>query len=200
MPTGSQFRTAGRRTLSPCRRFYIKMCTDSLSKTGLLFTLMLLAQPFCPGAYADTPGSRPGYDQIMAQIPLDQAPLKSVALARLNIALHNARRAAAARLCGGQWAPQGAVRFRQGPVVAQPPRQAVGTLSWHYTELRQPEALSCAPYSRAAFFLEMSRHLPAWVQVRPAGQVTAFRQGEAVAPAQKAIAFRQVDRPRLRDP
>ncbi|HHH42682.1 MAG TPA: hypothetical protein ENK49_00945 [Gammaproteobacteria bacterium] len=172
------------------------MRTDSLSKTGLLFMLMLLAQPFCPGASADTPDSQPGYDQVTAQIPLDLAPLGSVALARLNIALHNARQAAAARLCGGQWSPQGAVLFRQGPVVAQNPRQAVGTLSWHYTELRQAGTLSCAPHSRAAFFLEMSRHLPAWVQVRPAGQLTVFRQGEAIVPAQKAIALREADRPR----
>ncbi|MFQ5643598.1 MAG: hypothetical protein ACE5FQ_07850 [Thiogranum sp.] len=175
------------------------MHTNSSHKTGLLFTLFLAIQSLSPDVCADTPGATGhlprnslNYDQIVARIPMDQAPIRSVALANLNIALHYARQQAVITRCDGQWTPRGPVVFRQGPAIVQGSSHArvPRVSSWHYVALRQPGILACDTGSRAAFFLEMSRYLPAWVQIRPAGQLTAFRQGEAVLPVQEAVAIK----------
>jgi len=166
------------------------MYADSSPKTGLLFTLLIAFQPLCSNACADTPASNLDYDQIVARIPPDQAPISSVALANLNIVLYNARQQAAVTLCGGQWTPLGSLVFQQGPVASHSPPQASAIPSWHYTALRYPRMLPCSTSSRAVFFMEMSRHLPAWVTIRPAGQLTAFRQGETVLPGQENVAFK----------
>jgi len=36
----------------------------------------------------------------------------------------------------------------------------------------------------------MSRNLPGWVQIRPAGQLSAFQQGESVLLEQETIAVK----------
>ncbi len=168
--------------------------------------LLLAVQSLYSGAYASTPADpgQPGkglhisynphdslaYDQIVARIPLRQASTGSVALANLNIALHNAKQQAEIKLCDGQWAAQGALVFQQGPVIERSPAHTNEIPSWHYVALRHPWEFACGLNSRAAFFLEMSRHLPAWIQIRPAGQFTAFRQGETVLLEQKSIAIK----------
>ncbi len=122
------------------------------------------------------------YDQVTAQIPRAEAPIASVALAKINLSLHEARRNVEQRLCTGRWTLQGTVLHEQGPALDQARgAQDPATASWHYTSFRIPHNLSCnTTISRARFFLEMSRYLPEWIQIRPAGLNIAFQQGRAV--------------------
>jgi len=115
------------------------------------------------------------YDRVMAEMPAHQADIGSVALAKLNIALRSARLNAQQTLCQGHWSPGGKTMQVSGP---EPATNAAGQPVWHYQSLRQPHPLACTGVSRAQFFLEMSRHLPEWVTIHPAGYTTAFRLGE----------------------
>jgi hypothetical protein len=176
-------------------------------KTRPPFALFLAFMTLSSGAYADTPADTGGtekkfqkiansprdslaYDQIIAQIPVAHAPIGSVALANLNIALHSAKQQAEITLCDGQWAPQGTVVFQQGPAIEQRFSRTDEIPAWHYVAFRYPLKLACNTNSRAAFFLEMSRHLPGWVQIRPAGQLSAFQQGESVPLEQETVAVK----------
>ncbi len=180
------------------------MNTVSIHKTGLPLILFLIVQPLYSVAYASRPADseQPGkefrtsynpgdslaYDQVVARIPLSYAPIEAVALATLNIALRNAKLQAEMTLCKGQWAPHGPVVFQQGPSIERSPSQRMP--SWHINAFRRPGELACGTTSRTAFFLEMSRYLPAWIKIRPAGQLTAFRQGEAVMLEQRTLAIK----------
>lgn len=115
------------------------------------------------------------YDSMTAEIPVAQAAIGSVALAELNIALRAARLEAQKTLCQGNWNPIGQTMQVTGP---KPATDATGRPVWHYQSLRQAHPLACTGVSRSRFFLEMSRHLPAWVTIRPAGYTVAFRLGE----------------------
>jgi len=115
-----------------------------------------------------------GYDQVIAHIPHDRAAIASVALAEVNIALHYAKKRTEDGLCHGNWTPSGEALRQFGPrPVAQRAEQKI----WLYQSWRKAHPLACDGVSRAQFFLEMSRHLPAWISIRPAGQTTAFNQG-----------------------
>ncbi len=180
------------------------MNSVSIHKTGLPLILFLTIQAVYSVAYASTPADSKqperafrtsynpddslAYDQFIARIPLDYAPTGAVALATLNLALHKAKKQAEITLCKGQWTPHGSVVFQQGPAIKRSPPQ--GIPSWHFNAFRQPWELACGTTSRAAFFLEMSRYLPAWIKIRPAGQLLAFRQGETVMLEQRAIAIK----------
>lgn len=140
------------------------------------------------GEVSDLPHDRWSYDQVTAQIPRKEAPIASVALAKINISLHKARRKAEQKLCAGQWTPQGPVLHQQGPALEQASSaQGHANRFWHYNALRSPPSLSCSAVSRARFYLEMSRHLPEWVQIRPAGLNFAFQQGQAVLVQQTVV-------------
>jgi len=115
------------------------------------------------------------YDSVIAQIPADHAEIGSVALAKLNIALRSARLHAQQTLCNGHWSPGGEPMHVNGPEAGT---NASGQAVWQYQSLRQPRPLACQGVSRARFFLEMSRHLPEWVAIRPAGYAVTFRLGE----------------------
>jgi len=176
-------------------------------KTRSPFALFLAVMSLSSGTYADTPADTGGaeeklqiiarsprdslaYDQIVAQIPIGHAPIGSVALANLNIALHSAKQQAEITLCGGRWTPPGTVVFQQGPAIEQRFFHTDEIPAWHYVAFRHPRELACNTNSRAAFFLEMSRNLPGWVQIRPAGQLSAFQQGESVLLEQETIAVK----------
>lgn len=121
------------------------------------------------------------YDEVSARVPREIAPIASVAVAQVNIAMHRARQLAELRLCAGHWTPQGAILFEVGPLFTPSAAAGDDDGAWHYQAFRQPEALFCGDITRARFFEELSRHLPHWIMIRPAGQTTAFRQGIAVA-------------------
>lgn len=125
------------------------------------------------------------FDSVMAEIPADQATIGSVALAKLNIALRSARLHAQQTLCHGHWSPGGESLKVSGPA---PGKNAFGQPVWHYQSLRQPHPLACSGVSRARFFLEMSRHLPAWVTIRPAGYTIAFQLGKVRATRSTSLA------------
>ena len=115
------------------------------------------------------------YDSMTAEMPVTQATIGSVALAKLNIALRAARLQAQETLCQGSWNPIGQAMQVTGP---KPATDVAGRPVWRYQSLRQAHPLACTGVSRAQFFLETSRHLPAWVTIRPAGNTVAFRLGE----------------------
>ncbi|HHJ16411.1 MAG TPA: hypothetical protein ENJ80_06910 [Gammaproteobacteria bacterium] len=175
-------------------------------KTGLSL-LFLLLQGIQPGVYAQgLPGTPPprhnlppsynpdtltNYDQFIASVPRTEAQTASVALASITIALHRAKQSAEQTLCGGRWAPRGDLLRRQGPTLASNPPAATKTAaSWRYNALRQASPLACDQISRAEFFMEMSRHLPAWIQIRPAGQLSAYRQGKNILLNPQTVAVR----------
>ena len=176
-------------------------------KTRSPFALFLAVMSVSSGTYADTPADTGRaeeklqiiahsprdslvYDQIVAQIPIGHAPIGSVALANLNIALHSAKQQAEITLCGGRWTPPGTVVFQQGPAIEQRFFHTDEIPAWHYVAFRHPGKLACNTNSRAAFFLEMSRYLPGWVQIRPAGHLSAFQQGELVPLEQETVAVK----------
>jgi hypothetical protein len=115
------------------------------------------------------------YDRVVAEMPAEQAVIGSVALAKLNIILRSARRHAQQKLCQGHWSPGGKTIQVNGP---EPSSGTTGQPVWHYQSLRQAHPLACTGVSRTRFFLEMSRHLPEWVTIRPAGSTVTFRLGE----------------------
>ena len=139
------------------------------------------------------PGQR-HYDEVIAVVPQERAALASVVLAEVNIALHDARRRARQALCAGQWTPNGALFLEYGPQLEQQTSTASQPRSWIYRAFRRPNKLTCKQVPRARFFLEMSRHLPNWITVRPAGQEIAYRQGQGVFPPQQASMAASVPR------
>jgi hypothetical protein len=147
---------------------------------GKLVALMLsatLAGFAVAGAEPEPAGTAADYDQVIARVPADQASIAPVALAELNIALHQAKKQAATALCNGNWFADGEVIQQLGPVPAAP---AGDTTVWIYRTERRAMPLPCEHTSRAQFFQEMSRHLPAWISIRPAGQLTGYSQGDAL--------------------
>lgn len=132
------------------------------------------------------------YDEVVAQVPRQQAEVPSVALAQINIALYRAKQLTEARLCTGKWTPRGTLLSRQGPETAGTPsnENRGGNEPWYFQSLRHPETLVCPNVTRAEYFLEMSRHLPTWVSVRPAGYETTFRLGQAFTDGQHSLATR----------
>lgn len=129
----------------------------------------------------------PDHDQVIARMPGGEAQIAPVMLAKLNIALHQAKKQAADVLCQGHWLPDGERILQFGPA---PATLDDGSKVWVYRAARRAQPLACEQVSRAQFFLEMSRHLPAWVTVRPAGQLTAYRQGSVVFVAPSHLATR----------
>jgi hypothetical protein len=159
------------------------MAANYLIKSYRTLALLLLAGLAVNRAHALPQTGEAGrqtqdYDQVIVQMPAEQAPLASVAMARLMIALHTARKQAALSLCNGHWTPGGEPMQQIGPLSLAPDPEAN---IWLYESLRRPRPLACKDVSRARFFMEMSRHLPAWISIRPAGQATAFRRGVAVS-------------------
>jgi hypothetical protein len=130
------------------------------------------------------------YDEIVARIPHTEAPIASVALSKVNIALHNAKQIAEQRLCSGEWVPPGEVSNQHGPIMEKQQGDVPGETFWIYSLSMRPQHIACGKTTRTRFFLEMSRHLPDWISIRPAGQITAFRNGEIVFLGQGAVAAR----------
>ncbi|HFD80220.1 MAG TPA: hypothetical protein ENK05_07515 [Gammaproteobacteria bacterium] len=140
-----------------------------------------------PGSLDATPSSTPpqdeyAYDQVVAEIPLARAATAGAALAVVNVALHEARRRAQQQLCAGRWSPSGPVRRQDGPRRPKQPTTMSGKSHWYLQTLREARPLACNGSSRAQFFMEMSRYLPDWIRLRPAGQLTAFSHGDTVLP------------------
>jgi hypothetical protein len=153
---------------------------NSASNTTAVIALLFLAM-LTPSTTAQSLPEPPAaateldYDQVTAYIPQAPGEIAAVALARLVIALHDARGRAASKFCSGNRAPSGAA-------VQQTMDRLPDQKIWFYRSLRQPLPLACGPVSREQFFLEMSRHLPLWVSLRPAGQNTTFSQGAMIEP------------------
>ncbi len=142
--------------------------------------------------FAPAPDAHWSYDEVIAYVPREQAETPSVALAKINIAFYQAKQLTEARLCAGKWTPRGTLQYQQGPEITRigsnkgkGPRSA-----WYFQSLRRPETLVCPDVTRAEYFMEMSRHLPAWISVCPARQPTTFRLGQAVTGSQQALAVR----------
>jgi hypothetical protein len=109
-----------------------------------------------------------------------------VVTAQIHIALHKARRRAQRVLCAGEWTPAGVLLREDGPRLVRHPLQVSPDRFWLYRSFRQPGPLSCGEVTRAHFFMEISRHLPDWLTIRPAGQRVAYQQGRRVLASQQA--------------
>ena len=128
------------------------------------------------------------FDEVAASLPRDLAPIPAVVIAQVNIAMHQARQRAEQKLCAGRWTPRGTKAQEIGPLLPDVQSSATASNeSWVYRSFRTPENLGCGQVTRSYFFQEVSRHLPAWITVRPATQVTAYRQGIAIGAAQPSI-------------
>ncbi len=142
--------------------------------------------------YAPAPDNHWSYDEVTAYVPREQAETPSVALAKINIAFYQAKQLTEARLCAGKWTPRGMLQYQQGPEVTRiGSNESKGPHSaWFFQSFRRPETLVCPDVTRAEYFMEMSRHLPAWISVCPARQPTTFRLGQAFTGDRHALAVR----------
>jgi hypothetical protein len=127
------------------------------------------------------------YDEFIAQIPRQQALTASEALAQINIALHHARQRAAAEACGGRWIASGRLVRQYGPALKHNGGADAGARFWRFRSFREPQLFACDGFGRAAVFLEISRHLPSWMSIRPAGQITAYQQGRSLLAGEDAF-------------
>ena len=137
-------------------------------------------------------GNRWPHDEVIAQVPRQQAKTPSVALAKTNIAVYRAKHLTEQRLCDGRWTPRGTLLYQHtsGKPDTRLRSTEGGGDSWVVQTLRNPVNLACPGINRAEYFLEMSRHLPPWISVRPAGQITVFRLGQAFTGGQHPLAAR----------
>jgi len=144
-----------------------------------------------PGYYTDNDG-RWSHDEVIAHVPRELAETPSVALAKLNIAVYRAKHLTEQRLCAGKWTPSGTLLYQYTPgetgFRSQESKNDRDT--WLVQTFRNPVQLACPDITRAEYFLEMSRHLPDWISVRPAGQTTAFRLGQVFTAGQHPLAIR----------
>lgn len=163
------------------------MSADKLSYRPALLLVTLAG--LCLQTSADEttdkvpPPSR--FDQVVVEMPATEASTGAVALARINISLRTARERAVNSLCEGNWTPAGAIEKAIGPYLVE---TASGE-TWHYRALRSANPLACRHVTRARFFIEMSRHLPSWFSIRPAGYRIAFRnngEAESISPSSLA--------------
>ena len=121
------------------------------------------------------------YDEVLAQIPGKQAPARAVALAQINIALHQAKKIAERNLCSSRWAPRGKMLYQSGPTLQQVSAAPQQRQTWVYQSFRHPVDTPCMTrVSRSVFFQEMSRHLPEGFSIRPAGQRIAYARGKTL--------------------
>jgi hypothetical protein len=174
-----------------------KPCLIALSRNALLAVpagLLLCCYALAPSAADADERDRPRpaatqqeYDEVIAQVPREQAPIAAVALAKVTIALHSAKQQAENRLCPGQWTPSGSLLHQYGPTIASQTSGGEQSEYWFFHSLRVPEAISCEQISRPRFFLEMSRHLPGWITIRPGGQLTAYQQGNVLLAAPEGL-------------
>jgi len=131
--------------------------------------------------------ARWSHDEIVAYVPRQLAETPAVALAKINIAVYNAKQLTEQQLCVGKWTPRGTLLYRQGP---RPYDNKGNNGVWFIQTFRSPENLICSDVTRAEYFMEMSRHLPEWVSVRPAGQTITFRLGQIFREGQQPLAAR----------
>jgi hypothetical protein len=130
------------------------------------------------------------HDQVVARIALEQAPIASVAEAQVKIALYRAKQKTEQNLCAGYWTNQGAVLNQRTPAILEQTDQSSKRQFWLFQSSWSAQTISCPDTTRKQFFLEMSRHLPEWIEIRPAGPVIAFQQGEATFPQPHTSAVR----------
>jgi hypothetical protein len=97
--------------------------------------------------------------------------------------MHRAERRAENDRCGGRWTPQGPLSHQRGPRVDRREAGTGRSEGWLFHSLRLPERVFCEQASRARCFLEMSRHLPGWISIGPADQLTACRRRERLSPS-----------------
>jgi hypothetical protein len=168
------------------RQFSVWSCGILLASYGLQ-----VCAESGPGFSYESDVNR-AYDEVIAYVPHQQAETPAVALAKINIALYRARQVTEERLCNGKWTPRGILQYQQGPETAATlaGEQTHNNKSWFFQSFRNPGTLVCPNITRAEYFMEMSRHLPAWISVRPAGQATIFRLGQAFIDGQHSLAVR----------
>jgi hypothetical protein len=130
------------------------------------------------------PSAHASLDQVIAWVPLDRAPTAGVAQAHIHVALRKAKRLAEAELCEGIWTLNRPARLQVKPRRATAPAAAGGGEAWFYRLSREPATGQvCAGVDSSTFLRTVSHHLPSWMLLRPAYQLSFYQQGRPVAPA-----------------
>ncbi len=114
---------------------------------------------------------------IVASIPGKGNPTSSVARARVNVALLQAKRKVDARLCGGDWTFVGTLSEIQPP---EPATSRDGEPRWQIALAWAPRLAPCKDIDRSTYFLAMSRELPAWVKLHEAGSNVWYQAGRCL--------------------
>ncbi len=114
---------------------------------------------------------------ILASIPGKGIPTSSVARARINVALMQAKRRVDERLCNGDWTFVGNLSEVQPP---EPSISRNGGPAWKIALAWAPRLTPCKGIDRSAYFLAMSRELPAWVKLHEAGGNVWYQAGRRI--------------------
>ncbi len=154
-----------------------------------LVLLLCSANAMLPGLSAATEPHTPipvasmELDHVIAWVPVDQASTAGVAQALVHLSLDKALRAAEAELCHGTWQLSATTMVQVKPRPALAPAALGAHQAWYYRLSRvaqTPDACSDVDHDR--FQRTISRHLPTWILIRPAHQLSLWQQGNTVAP------------------
>lgn len=124
----------------------------------------------------------PALNHVIAWVPRHQAPTAGVAQAQVHLRLDQALRAAEAELCNGTWQLSPPHTYKTRPVAVTAPRALGAGAAWQYRLSQASLALDACPgVTPSTFQRSVSRHLPAWMVIQPAYQLSLWQQGEAIA-------------------
>ena len=134
-------------------------------------------------AHQTVPQSHTQLEHVIAWVPRHHARTAGVAQAMTHLALDKATRAAEADLCQGTWTLSAPVQQRVQPRAVQAPPELGGEAAWYYRLSRARNAMQdCRGVSSLAFQQALSRHLPHWILLRPAQQLSLLQNGKTLLP------------------
>jgi hypothetical protein len=150
---------------------------------GLLLLGVALTAPLHADPVASQHGSLPeGLHHLIAWVPRHQAPTTGVAQALVHLQLDQALRTAEAELCNGAWQLSPPRSGKSHPIAATAPSPLGAGPAWYYRLSQGTFTLEACPgVNTAEFQRTVSRHLPAWMLIQPAYQLSLWQQGEAIA-------------------
>ncbi len=133
-------------------------------------------------AHAGLPTLADSQQHIYAWVPSAEAATAGVAQAKVHILLSKARRAAEAELCQGHWNIHPGLQGSSPPLKAKAPQLLGGHVGWYY-EIKGPalQLTSCPGIQPQQFHQAMSHHLPPWLLIQPAFQLSLLQEGKPLS-------------------
>jgi hypothetical protein len=119
----------------------------------------------------DLPIAAPELDHYSAWIPENLAPTATVAQAMVHVALGKARLLAGDQLCGTRL-PPAQVMDQVGPLRMKQSSAQDGSSFWYYRISQQPVLPGCADIDRTEQYRALQEHLPDWVSLNPAVEMS----------------------------